>query len=201
MATPFDTAAVTIDTATENQLLKAIKPMLADRDWRSGPENYVTRCAMIATALNVATDGTGDVALDTAAFLTTAGAKPLTKQGASKLIEWLGSLPFTRTTTATASGELEDGFYEFPDGPIAKVQHAVHGSGNQYAKLLNTETGKFEFVPGLIGRVRREATLLPLERAAELGKLYGICICCGRTLTDETSIANGIGPICQAKWF
>ena len=93
-----------------------------------------------------------------------------------------------------------DGFWELPDGRIAKVQIAVHGSGQPYAKLLNTDTGSFDYLSGLVGEVRRTGTRLPIERAKELGKLYGRCICCGRTLTDEYSIENGIGPICAQKF-
>lgn len=35
---------------------------------------------------------------------------------------------------------------------------------------------------------------------AKYGSLYGICCVCGRTLTDESSIAAGIGPICSQKF-
>ena len=94
-------------------------------------------------------------------------------------------------------GELDDGFYELLDSSVCKVQHAVNGSGNQYAKLLNTETGTFDYTPGLITRVRKEAVPLTMERAQELGRLYGICMRCGRTLTDENSIEAGIGPRCR----
>lgn len=93
-----------------------------------------------------------------------------------------------------------DGFWELPGERICKVQIAVHGSGNPYAKLLNPETGKFNFAPGLITEVRTHGTRLSLDRAKELGKLYGVCIRCGRTLTDEESITAGIGPICAGKW-
>jgi hypothetical protein len=33
----------------------------------------------------------------------------------------------------------------------------------------------------------------------EIGMLTGCCCICGRTLTDDYSIANGIGPICAGK--
>jgi hypothetical protein len=100
----------------------------------------------------------------------------------------------------SAPQEDIDGFWELPDGRIAKVQIAVHGSGQPYAKLLNTDTGSFDYSSGLVSEVRRTGTRLPIERAKELGKLYGRCICCGRTLTDEYSIENGIGPICAQKF-
>ena len=93
-----------------------------------------------------------------------------------------------------------DGFWELPDGRIAKVQMAVNGSGNPYAKIMDVDTGKFNYASGLITEVRNHGTRLPLERAKDLGKLYGICVCCGRTLTDEGSIAAGIGPICATRF-
>jgi len=31
-------------------------------------------------------------------------------------------------------------------------------------------------------------------------KEFGICCCCGATLTDPNSIEAGIGPICAGKW-
>lgn len=38
-----------------------------------------------------------------------------------------------------------------------------------------------------------------LAAVAGIGILTGICGICGRTLTDEVSIRNGIGPICADK--
>lgn len=36
----------------------------------------------------------------------------------------------------------------------------------------------------------------PKAAAAEYGKTMGVCMCCGRQLTDPVSVANGIGPDC-----
>ena len=93
---------------------------------------------------------------------------------------------------------VEDGFYEADNGRIVKVQTAVHGSGRQYAKLLDTEDGSFDYAGR--GPLAWGLTPLTLERAQELGQLYGVCMRCGRTLTDEGSIAAGIGPVCAGKW-
>jgi len=41
----------------------------------------------------------------------------------------------------------------------------------------------------------------PLEAAKEYGRDTGTCMCCGRLLTDPKSIAAGIGPICEGRWF
>lgn len=101
----------------------------------------------------------------------------------------------------------EPGFYE-KDGEIFKVQLAVHGSGKPYAKRLvvyaDEEDGEnssaWMMSPGTVFHLKEEDRLT-LERAKELGHLYGICVRCGRTLTDEGSIAAGIGPICAGKGF
>jgi hypothetical protein len=103
-----------------------------------------------------------------------------------------------------------------------KVQVAVHGSGKPYAKRLvpqdlckdcgheesQTEhldhefqpTWQFQYAPGAIKELRPEHKL-SLEQAKEFGALYGTCCCCGRTLTNEESIENGIGSICAGKYF
>lgn len=96
--------------------------------------------------------------------------------------------------------EPPEGFHEF-EGKVYKVQVAHHGSGNKYAKVLDTEHGGFDYV----GRSHpfhslSEDTLLTLERAKELGHLYGMCCVCGATLTDERSITAGIGPVCASKF-
>lgn len=89
------------------------------------------------------------------------------------------------------------------DGEIYKVQVAVHGSGNEYAKLLvlqgDGDKGKFEYAPGAIRKLSPQ-TKMTLEEAKEFGRLYGVCCQCGATLTDENSIAEGIGPVCAGKF-
>lgn len=111
---------------------------------------------------------------------------------------------------------------------IYKVQRALHGSGNLYAKKLTpareceghadsdgeirytnycdgscrplTEaTWSFEYAPGAVRKLS-EDTLLTIEEAKKWGALYGTCAVCGRTLTDEASISAGIGPICAKRF-
>lgn len=92
-----------------------------------------------------------------------------------------------------------EGFHEV-DGVVYKVQRAVHGSGHLYAKQLDPNSGSFDYVGRAPLAKLSERTVLTLERAKELGHLYGVCVRCGRTLTDENSIAAGIGPICAGKF-
>lgn len=80
---------------------------------------------------------------------------------------------------------------------IFKVQESPE-SGRLYAKEL--VGGRFEYAPGALRDLRANGVKMTLEQAAEYGRLYGICCMCGRVLTDEESIAAGIGPVCSAKF-
>lgn len=53
---------------------------------------------------------------------------------------------------------------------------------------------------GLLDRIAT-AMVDPVEAARAYGKRTGYCSCCGRLLTDPVSVANGIGPICESKFF
>ena len=109
-------------------------------------------------------------------------------------------LPETRVSREPAG----EGMFKAPDGTIYKVQRAVHGSGRLYAKRLVVTgglEGEFVMAPGAYSRID-PAWRMSLAEAAAFGSLYGFCVRCGRTLTDEISIANGIGPVCagRGKW-
>lgn len=128
--------------------------------------------------------------------------------------------------TAQTPVTLEAGMYRMGE-TIYKVQLAVHGSGNPYAKRLTQtdecrECGrslwgdktdlehkedfghdfqakwKFEYAPGAIRELRPEHRMA-LEEAKEFGAIYGICCVCAATLTNETSIEAGIGPVCGGR--
>lgn len=101
----------------------------------------------------------------------------------------------------------EDGIYRTDDGTIYKVQVAVHGSGRLYAKRLEithdsdgTAHGTFQYAAGAIHTLRADQRLTT-EQAAAYGRLYGVCVACGATLTDEKSIERGLGPKCAGKYF
>jgi hypothetical protein len=125
---------------------------------------------------------------------------------ASKVIEDLLAKPRIAVTVTAASSlydaEPPEGIHYVLDGEgsitIYKVQRAVQGSGRLYAKRLVGEQWAYE------GRrpfpFLSEATLLDLETARKYGHLYGVCGVCGRTLTDEKSIEQGIGPVCIKRF-
>jgi hypothetical protein len=104
--------------------------------------------------------------------------------------------------TARPAVEIEDGMYVL-DGEIYKVQHAVHGSGQQYAKLFvppatEGERATFQYAPGVVTRLRPEHRM-SMDQAREYGALYGTCVRCGRVLTREDSIERMMGEICAGK--
>lgn len=132
------------------------------------------------------------------------------KREVSKLIDDLKLMPDLPKPGVVT----QDGMYRNPaTGEIFKVQRAVHGSGNLYAKLLvvdqaweRAEDGTvlvqgeahFEYAPGAMRELRADWRLT-LAEAKEFGALYGSCCRCGKTLTDEKSIEAGIGPVCASK--
>lgn len=132
-----------------------------------------------------------------------------TKRVARALIDMLLDLPWKPKTDTE---QLEAGMYKV-DGTIYKVQKAVHGSGNMYAKKLVyfDENGyeaktagdgggwSFEYAKGAMRFIKPEHKMT-LEQAKEFGALYGTCCVCGRTLTNEDSIEAGIGPVCASKF-
>lgn len=60
--------------------------------------------------------------------------------------------------------------------------------------------GEFEYLGSAQWKLPKGAVRMTLDEAKQYGKLTGTCCVCSRKLTDETSIANGIGPICEAKF-
>lgn len=224
---PFTIATETnADRAATVRQIEFLKDLLAEREWSNGSEKYVARTAQLNVAIGLATRPESKDSLAKRGItvhhlgervnevLAYAEAPLLTRSGASKLIELLKAQPrkaaqpvaevANEAVPVTTTGEIADGFYEFTYDrgkvAIAKVVRAVHGSGRQYAKQLDPETGVFEYVGGLLAEVRQSGVPLTLERAKELGHLYGRCIRCGRTLTDEASIAAGIGKVCAGKF-
>lgn len=133
-----------------------------------------------------------------------------TKASASAAIGQL--IKCQRKVTVTSDregGPVTEGMYRRGDR-IFKVQKAVHGSGNLYAKELlpldephvmktKTVTHYFKYAPGEIRKLSG-ADRMTLEEAKAWGALYGTCCVCGATLTDERSIAAGIGPVCGKRF-
>ena len=166
------------------------------------------------------------------AFELKIGLEDLDIREASKAIDNLKSYPrrvevaITQTAPRPVRSSItEDGMY-VKDGVVYKVQFAVHGSGNLYAKRLvvagecqghldtsgnsiemvycdgacdPSPAAEFVYEAGAVNRLAPEDKMT-LEAAQAFGRLYGICCRCGATLTDETSIAAGIVPVCGSRF-
>lgn len=52
----------------------------------------------------------------------------------------------------------------------------------------------------LAHRLNNGATKLSTSEVTSLGKQFGVCMCCARLLSDPTSVANGIGPVCAKRY-
>lgn len=95
-----------------------------------------------------------------------------------------------------------EGFECSPAPKTGKNPGAVYVKANgEYAgKIMNGKyTPSAIVTPDLFGAVIA-AMADPLAAAVAYGKRTGSCSCCGRTLTDPVSVADGIGPICKAKF-
>lgn len=136
----------------------------------------------------------------------------VTKGEASAALDFLFPAPWKPREVAPRSAAkptpvkseriTEDGMYTLGE-MIIKVQFAKQGSGNLYAKKLvkseDTKSGwAFEYAPGLVNQLKAEDRM-SLEEAKKFGALYGVCCVCAADLTDEKSIAAGIGPICGGR--
>lgn len=127
----------------------------------------------------------------------------LSKGAASKEISRLLDMPKSARTFSSAGSEPADGIYYVENSnEIFKVYKMVHGSGRQGVKRLDIaedQTGSFTYLGLASRKLPTAATLMTLEAAKAFGRIYGFCVRCGATLTDEGSIADGIGPICAGK--
>ena len=91
----------------------------------------------------------------------------------------------------------DPGVHRGTDGQVYKLQRSQN-SGKLYAKVMGATPGQWSYVgsaPIRSGVVTAE-TVITLDDAAALGLQFGICVMCGRELTDPKSIAQGIGPVC-----
>jgi len=80
---------------------------------------------------------------------------------------------------------------------------AVYVKSTDGAYLGKIAAGQFS--PSRECSQEQQATVIdvaqrPAEAAVEYGRMTGSCACCGRTLTDKTSVERGIGPVCAEKF-
>jgi hypothetical protein len=103
-----------------------------------------------------------------------------------------------------ARPKLRLGEFTFSPAPASGKNpgaiYVKHSDGTYLGKV----TGSRLFTVAAVGgEVEREIVAVaadPLNAAIAYGKKYGKCSVCARTLTDEASIARGIGPVCAERF-
>lgn len=106
-------------------------------------------------------------------------------------------------STRNKAGQTKPGFYKVGED-VFKVT-PTRTSDRTFAHKLITgiqpERGDFGWEYLGLGRryVPEFADKLTLAEAKTFGHTHGYCLICGRLLTAEQSVADGIGPICAGK--
>ena len=113
------------------------------------------------------------------------------KTTASYFIDLLLRAPKVRAEAPRV--ELSEGMY-MREGKVYRVKRSE--AGHLYASELIGR--KFQFARGMM-RVLQPEDRMTLEQAKAYGVEYGICCVCGRLLTNEVSVAEGIGPVCSGR--
>ncbi|QOP65588.1 hypothetical protein SEA_SUIGENERIS_46 [Mycobacterium phage Suigeneris] len=146
---------------------------------------------------------------------------PLTKAGASKLVDWLKTLPRKNRPIETlgqweederrndvASIDVPAGRYavETEDGAtnalaFYKVDRPTEGrwAGYVFVKLMVSDDEQRLSQKAGQAVLQKIAAAGPAEASARYGHEIGECGVCGRTLTNDESRAYGIGPDCRKK--
>jgi hypothetical protein len=173
---------------------------------RVQPASEPARSYASALILDRDTSGLSDHLLDVSSAVV--NEEPASKPDVSALIDALKAAPFRRALQTNGSGhntiKVEEGMFK-KDGIVYKVVRAKNNSGRLYAKKLRQDaqgTWFFDMARGMVYKLRPEDKL-SAEDAAEFGKLYEICINCGRDLTRDNSIHVGYGPVCADNngWY
>lgn len=142
---------------------------------------------------------------------------PSGKWGAEHLTCPEVSQPEEKTSQPVKGTDLTDlpsGYYAVPDGDTrlkVRISHGKAGSkwegytfvtdGAAYGQ--QTRYGMQRPGQAYKGQIEDKLAKIaaqPLEAMKEYGKLVGRCGACNAILEDETSVANGIGPICAQKF-
>lgn len=128
--------------------------------------------------------------------------RDLSVRDASRYIDLLKPVAQQATNTRRVLQEaqaavdpLEPGIYQ-RDSDVVKVYPSQRG--HLLAKVLRDS--EWEYL-GAAARFVTADMRMSVEQAQAFGHAFGICCCCGRMLSNDESVALGIGPICRKKWF
>lgn len=116
----------------------------------------------------------------------------ISKAAASAALKRLFAMPTVN--------ELAEGMYRVGED-IFKV-YFTRGDEEHAPQLVTKQLieDHFEYTGKKPLRFIKAAHRMSLDEAKAYGKVTGTCCVCGRKLTNEASIADGIGPICATKF-
>lgn len=94
--------------------------------------------------------------------------------------------------------EIDGVFYKAETDTVYKVQWNREHTSLYAKQLVEHDNGTFNWDYVGKGPLYKltEDDKLTAEKAAAFGKMYGVCVFCGLTLTNEASIEVGYGPVC-----
>jgi hypothetical protein len=123
---------------------------------------------------------------------------------AAQYHEWLHT---HRLSKATASARLEK-FFAMPS--VNELDEGMYKVGDDIFKVYRTRDKdilvtkqlveeSFEYTGRAPLKFITAEHRMTLDEAKAYGQVTGTCCVCGRKLTNEASIAEGIGPRCSGK--
>jgi hypothetical protein len=128
------------------------------------------------------------------------------KRDASRLIDAMKALPRAATATAVRANVL-DGIpfskYAITEDGVLTFWEVKSYKGTAYLRLLVGAPGEFNRVKVGYDRATRVATVIKgdvLAAAQAFATHYVCCAVCGADLSDETSVALGLGPVCRRRF-
>jgi hypothetical protein len=136
----------------------------------------------------------------------------ITKVEASTIITWLKQQPLLPKEVLAPPSTTE----RLPDVPAGRYAVETNGDGHlafyrvdrpsegRWAGYVFVKVQASDELHNIRGFAQRDTILRkiavdPAGAARRYGLEIGSCGICGRTLTDETSRAYGLGPVCREK--
>lgn len=144
-----------------------------------------------------------EIAMITIASLSTADASAKIEKALSTLAVLVAAAPVKSAPVAPAKVEVADGHYALSVEGVVKFYEVKNVTEGKWAgfTFVNAQASDEYHKVGreASARILAEIAVDPLAALKLYGHSLGKCGVCNRTLTDETSRAAGIGPVCSGR--
>lgn len=170
--------------------------------YRDEPQLATERQVSYLEALRGGKD-TSALSPEQRAWLADADFTKIPKHRASDVIETLKALPWAQSDRSTsenfANVNVKDGRYAIPKDDGTLMFYSVkHGTYTTFVDVWASDA-RWPIKNNVEKRRILEAIANDPDAGPRFGREIGRCYVCGRTLTDETSRALGIGPVCRGE--